>query len=378
MAKKPERVPSLRRRLLTRLLVPLGALAVGLGVGGSALIHGFVQSTHDRLLAGSTLAIAERLAVDDDNGEVTVDLPAVAFGMLESQARDSIYYNVAHEGGVITGYLDLPLPDISKMPTNVTVFREDRLLPFPLADGLTVWGAAHLEPAGTRSFLDGFAVDRGGVHIGLFHGSERSAMSAEDASKVPHAPFTAAQVPAAGLHFALVGHLHTPSDGSFHAYPGNPEPLSFGETGQRGALVVDVDAAGGVRTTRHVIARTDVVDVDLDVTGLGHSGAIRAAVVELLGGCRGVARLRVRGDLDPGIDLDPGSWRSMLPGLDGLVVRTDGVHEAYDVDALAGEQTVRGEFVCDVVAAVADPVLRRRILTTGLRALDGRDDLAVL
>ncbi len=121
---RPERVPSLRRRLLTRLLVPLGALAVGLGVGGSALIHGFVQSTHDRLLAGSTLAIAERMAVDDDNGEVTVDLPAVAFGMLESQARDSIYYNVAHEGGVITGYLDLPLPDISKMPTNVTVFRD--------------------------------------------------------------------------------------------------------------------------------------------------------------------------------------------------------------------------------------------------------------
>ncbi|MFS2013016.1 sensor histidine kinase [Azospirillum sp. CT11-132] len=123
-ADRRERVPSLRRRLLTRLLVPLGALAVGLGVGGSALIHGFVQSTHDRLLAGSTLAIAERLAVDDENGEVTVDLPAVAFGMLESQARDSIYYNVAHEGGVITGYLDLPLPDISKMPTNVTVFRD--------------------------------------------------------------------------------------------------------------------------------------------------------------------------------------------------------------------------------------------------------------
>jgi len=121
---RPERVPSLRRRLLTRLLVPLGALAVGLGVGGSALIHGFVQSTHDRLLAGSTLAIAERLAVGDDDGEVTVDLPAVAFGMLESQARDNIYYNVAHEGGVITGYLDLPLPDIQAMPANVTVFRD--------------------------------------------------------------------------------------------------------------------------------------------------------------------------------------------------------------------------------------------------------------
>jgi len=120
-----EGVPSLRRRLLTRLLVPLGALAVGLGVGGAALIHGFVQATHDRVLAGSVLAIAERLAVSDDDGEVTVDLPAVAFGMLESQARDNIYYNVAHEGGIVTGYLDLPLPAFDRMPVNATRFRDD-------------------------------------------------------------------------------------------------------------------------------------------------------------------------------------------------------------------------------------------------------------
>ncbi|MFD1627484.1 sensor histidine kinase [Azospirillum griseum] len=120
------RAPSLRRRLLTRLLVPLGALAVGLGVGGAALIHGFVQSTHDRVLAGSVLAIAERLAVNDDDGEVTVDLPAVAFGMLESQARDNIYYNVSHRGGIVTGYLDLPTLDPDTLPLNSTRFRDDR------------------------------------------------------------------------------------------------------------------------------------------------------------------------------------------------------------------------------------------------------------
>ncbi|MBP2227082.1 two-component system sensor histidine kinase TctE [Azospirillum agricola] len=125
MTRRRDGVPSLRRRLLTRLLVPLGALAVGLGVGGAALIHGFVQSTHDRVLAGSVLAIAERLAVSDDDGEVTVDLPAVAFGMLESQARDNIYYNVAHHGGVITGYLDLPAPDPDRLPLNAMLFRDD-------------------------------------------------------------------------------------------------------------------------------------------------------------------------------------------------------------------------------------------------------------
>jgi exonuclease SbcD len=262
-------------------------------------------------------------------------------------------------------------------PANVTIFREDRLRPLTLAEGFTIWGGAHLAPAGTNGFLDGFAVDRGGVHVGLFHGSESAAMSAESATKFPHAPFTAAQIPQSGLHFALVGHLHTPHDGRFHAYPGNPEPLSFGESGERAALVVDVDDHGAVRTTRRPIAHTEVADLLLDVTGIGHSDALRSAVIDLVGARTGVVRLSLHGDLDPQVDLAPDTWRAAAPALDALVVRTNDLHEAYDLERLAGDATVRGQFVSDVVAEIDDPDLRRRILTTGLRALDGRDDLAV-
>ena len=52
------------------------------------LISGVVAATHDRLLDGALLAIAERVGVEE--GEVTVDIPLAAFGMLESQAQDSI------------------------------------------------------------------------------------------------------------------------------------------------------------------------------------------------------------------------------------------------------------------------------------------------
>lgn len=262
-------------------------------------------------------------------------------------------------------------------PANVTVFRDDRLVPVTLTEGLTLWGGAHLAPAGTRNFLAGFEVDRGGVHVALFHGSEQAAMSAEAADKRPHAPFTAAQIPAAGLAHALVGHLHTPHDGSHHTYPGNPEPLTFGETGERAAVLVDVGEDGSVRTQRRVIARTQVVDLDLDVTGLAHSTVVRDAVLDLLHDRTGVVRLSLHGDLDPQVDLAPETWPADVPWIDALVVRTSGLHEAYDIDVLTGEETVRGQFVRDVLAAVDDADLRRRILTTGLRALDGRSDLAV-
>ena len=97
----------MRRTLLTNLVAPAIVLAVVLEIGGMALIQRVVETTHDRLLDGSVLAIAERVGVED--GELTVDLPQVALGMLESQSHDSIYYSVTYLGELITGYKDLPL-----------------------------------------------------------------------------------------------------------------------------------------------------------------------------------------------------------------------------------------------------------------------------
>jgi two-component system sensor histidine kinase TctE len=105
--------PSLRRTLLTNLVAPAIVLAVVLGIGGMVLIHRVVETTHDRLLDGSVLAIAERVGVED--GELTVDLPQVALGMLESQSHDSIYYSVSYLGELITGYKDLPLSEFDRL-----------------------------------------------------------------------------------------------------------------------------------------------------------------------------------------------------------------------------------------------------------------------
>ncbi len=81
------------------------------------------------------------------------------------------------------------------------------------------------------AFSTDFRVDRGGVSVALFHGSERGGFGLQGAAKVPHAPFTAEQIPRSGLAHALVGHFHRPALGRWHTYPGNPEPLAFGETG---------------------------------------------------------------------------------------------------------------------------------------------------
>jgi two-component system, OmpR family, sensor histidine kinase TctE len=117
------RQPSLKTRFLLGLLVPVSCVAIAVAVGGSLVISHVVEVTHDRLLNGSLLAIADRLAVED--GEVTVDLPRVALGMLETQSDDSIFYKVSVDGQTVTGYKDLPLPRSAKLEPEQPVFWDD-------------------------------------------------------------------------------------------------------------------------------------------------------------------------------------------------------------------------------------------------------------
>jgi DNA repair exonuclease SbcCD nuclease subunit len=260
---------------------------------------------------------------------------------------------------------------------NVHIFSSNRLEPLVIDDGLTIWGAAHLVPANTDGFLDGFHVDRGGIHVALFHGSERGEFTFQEEGKVAHAPFNAWQIAEAGLHHAMVGHYHTPADEPFHTYPGNPDPLTFGESGTRGAVILEVHADGSVDRERRIVAATPAADIAVTLDGCTNATELREHVSHALEGLDGVARVTLTGCIEPTLELHLEDLAAAAPGMLGITVCLGEVHAGYDFDAVAGEQTVRGQFVRDVAAGVADPALRRRVLTTGLRALSGVRDLDV-
>ncbi|MDB5695668.1 MAG: histidine kinase [Sphingomonas bacterium] len=82
------------------------ALAVILGFGGAWAISETVETVNDRILSAASRAMAESLSVED--GAIALELSPAIFGMLESTARDNVYYSVRHRGRVLTGYADLP------------------------------------------------------------------------------------------------------------------------------------------------------------------------------------------------------------------------------------------------------------------------------
>jgi DNA repair exonuclease SbcCD nuclease subunit len=260
---------------------------------------------------------------------------------------------------------------------NVHIFAEPHLTAVPLGDVL-LWGAAHVEPAGTPGFLEGFEVAGPGIHIGLFHGSERSGLAAQGGDKQLHAPFTTDELATSGLAHALVGHYHRPSTTRLHTYAGAAAPLAFGEGGG-GAVVLDVDASGSVDATCHRLHTSDLHDFEVDVTGAGDSDEVLGRVLAVTSTVQGVGRVTLVGELDPDVGLSVGAVGDARGGLEHLVVRAGGLRHAYDIDSLKRESSVQGRFVQAVMATdFCDDDERHRVLATGLRALDGRADLEVV
>jgi two-component system sensor histidine kinase TctE len=101
----------------------LTVVAILLGAGGAWLINGIVEHTADRLLGASARAIAETLAVEQ--GEITLDLPPSALGMLENAQRDNVYYSVRRDADLVTGYPDLPSAPPAKTVIGASSFRYD-------------------------------------------------------------------------------------------------------------------------------------------------------------------------------------------------------------------------------------------------------------
>ena len=268
-------------------------------------------------------------------------------------------------------------------PDNVHLFSETHLTAASLADGVTIWGAAHRKPVDTPGFFeDGFhagnSPDAGnGVHIAVFHGEERFAAFQ---GQYRHAPFDGDQIAAAGFDHAVVGHSHKPADHSTWTRLGSLEQLAFGSA-YGTAVVLEVDN-GRVTRRRLDPLPPSLHSLSASLSDVEDLEGARNQVREALEGRTGVARVRLLGEVPDTLhlhadDFGPGPFE--LPeSIDQVLVDVSGLTSPYDLEHIAEEPTVQGMFVRRVRAADLDRETERLVLLAGLRALDGRDSLGVI
>jgi exonuclease SbcD len=257
--------------------------------------------------------------------------------------------------------------------SNVHIFTSTQLSPVDLGEGVTLWGAAHCAPSGAPNFLRGFRADPKGVHIGLFHGSEMTGFGEQGGSKFPHAPFEMKDLEFSGLHHLFLGHYHQPIEGVLYTYPGSPHMLSSAER-CRGAVVADVSTKGTVHREWKSVSNFPFFDLELDLTGCLNSDNVRDRLRSAVGNLQGVARVTLQGEAVPGLEFSLKDLAEAGYSID-LTLRTGKILPWFDLSALAKEPTVRGQFVRDVLDEKMEPEQRNRILSIGLRALEGKEDV---
>ncbi len=96
---------SIRRRLTLQLLASAALLAVVLFVIVFNFARQIGAESQDRVLAASAASILEATAVQ--SGEIVIDIPYFAFSMLDNANDDRVFYQIAQDGEVLTGYDDL-------------------------------------------------------------------------------------------------------------------------------------------------------------------------------------------------------------------------------------------------------------------------------
>ncbi|HEX4755688.1 MAG TPA: metallophosphoesterase [Candidatus Dormibacteraeota bacterium] len=276
----------------------------------------------------------------------------------------------------------------TEWPANVHLFSTAELRPVALADGLTIWGLAHLEPAWQGDPLAGGDTvgGDGGVHLALFHGAE---VGLRPEGKSMHGPFRATDVHRRGFAAALCGHYHRRrvDAGTGLLYPGSPEPLTFDESEPRGAVIVTVAGDGTISheplEDNRWHACTAIADVS---TARGLADVVDAAAAAAVAACaaldpdRVVLRVDLRGEIDHAVPTDNFTVETAVRdacGAAGVRVR-DLTSPAQSVDAIEAEATVRGAFARAVAAASesADTEQRRVLadaLRYGLQALGGSE-----
>jgi two-component system, OmpR family, sensor histidine kinase TctE len=133
---------SLRRLLLSRLLVFLLPLLLATLVGGYLSIYHYINEAFDRSLARRAYALADQVEVQ--NGKAEVDLPQSAHEILEFDSTDVLYYRVVGPAGEqLAGTNDFPLPTVLPVTPSDKAFFYDTSV-----DGDPVRAAAFLMSLG--------------------------------------------------------------------------------------------------------------------------------------------------------------------------------------------------------------------------------------
>jgi DNA repair exonuclease SbcCD nuclease subunit len=344
-----------------------------------------IRATFRRIIDDARLNCVDLLLIAGDLFEherVTPDTVAFLKQQFESLSPARIFISPGNHDPFT---YDSPYVQES-WPSNVHIFREQELRTVEVPDlGVRVAGFAFTGSRVEARVLRNLrAQPQDGLNLLVAHASDLSRIPP---GKAAHAPFSIEDLIGKGLQYCALGHYHQLrrvgklSDGAQLWYSGIPEGRGWDEEGACAYLFCEA-VDGQITVQPRTCNQYPLQTVALDCDGF----STREQILERLLAESGrsftpdtILRVILRGNPDAGLDISTAELEERLAGKVLHIVWVNQTAPEIDVEAMAGERTLRGRFVRNLterIAAAASDEERaslERARLYGIHALLGRE-----
>ncbi len=269
-------------------------------------------------------------------------------------------------------------------PENVYIFSDYKPRPVTLMNDVLIWGVANTLPNCRDNPLTEFRAHPDGMkHLLLLHGTE---MGHFDESRGEYAPFQVSDLERAGIQMALLGHFHGGRvihhhDRAIAVYPGSPQPLDFGETGQHTVVLLDWHD-DEPRITLIPVATQAFITLDFKPEPISDTHSLAEGIISAIPEKAPEAnflRVHLIGEEPESLNLELGLLEAHLSQYFDWVVIRNRMRKAASKLGQLDEKTVRGRFAQRLKKMLEeepeDPALIEMALKYGLAAFEEEDIL---
>lgn len=264
-------------------------------------------------------------------------------------------------------------------PENVHIFKSQNLEKISFDSlGCDVYGYAFTSAYETECRVVGSVEDPDRINILVAHGDVASPIS-------KYAPLPVAALRSFGADFAALGHVHNPEATEallkgVGAYCGCPEGRDFGECGEKGALIVEIDC-DSVRVEPIRFSKRIYEVHSLSVDGAEDMGAVSAAIDSFIAesgaGEEHLIRLILVGNVSPSLVINTAALSENTRGLFHLEIE-DSTSPTWNATLLLSDRGIRGELYRTLLPDLEGEDEEKRktaalALRYGLAALAGED-----
>ena len=248
-------------------------------------------------------------------------------------------------------------------PENVNIAIKPTLTEWRLSKDFSLWMAAHTGPSERQNFLKDFHFSESTPRetkpfpILLLHASAVINHFEENRA---HAPLTLEEIRQAGFSLALLGHYHTSRvlrhENTVAVYPGSPEPLGFHENAKHGVAWIELQTETEPKIEMLPLAALHFDTLEINVTDCLQREQVvdkiqQAAREQELRSH--FVRIKLVGQAAATLQLDMDMLTERVAESFDYVSLENHTRPGFDLQKLAEEPTVRGEFVRNLLTTIA-------------------------